>query len=335
MVNAKFYKQLHNKHVQCFLCPHYCVIKSGSRGKCGVRENVEGILYTLVYGKVISSMVDPIEKKPLFHFLPGSSSLSIATMGCNMSCEFCQNWEISQSVKPQYQVIGQEMSSEDIINKAMKNNCESISYTYTEPTIFYEFAYDTAKIAREHGLKNVFVTNGYINPEPQDEVCSVLDAVNVDLKGFSDEYYMEVCGAKLQPVLEAIRKYYENGVWIEITTLIVPGHNDSDEMLLKMGEFIASIDLKIPWHISRFYPTYKVQHLPITDIDTIHKAVEIGKKLSLKYVYTGNIPGDNFENTYCPHCKRKVITREGFTLINMNLNENICKNCNEKIDLIL
>ena len=300
-----------------------------------MRENVEGILYTLVYGKVISSMVDPIEKKPLFHFLPGSSSLSIATMGCNMSCEFCQNWEISQSVKPKYQVIGQEMSSKDIVNKALKNNCESISYTYTEPTIFYEFAYDTAKIAREHGLKNVFVTNGYINPEPQDEVCSVLDAVNVDLKGFSDEYYMEVCGAKLQPVLEAIRKYYENGVWIEITTLIVPGHNDSDEMLLKMGEFIASIDLKIPWHISRFYPTYKVQYLPITDIDTIHKAVEIGKKLSLKYVYTGNVPGDNFENTYCPNCKRKVITREGFTLINMNLNENRCKYCNEKIDLIL
>ncbi len=333
MKEAMFYRSK-GSMVSCFLCPHRCVIRPGSRGKCGVRENRDGMLYSLVFGKAISTAVDPIEKKPLFHFMPGSHSYSVATVGCNLFCGFCQNWEISQQPKPDKAVMGRDLSPEAIVEDAIANNCQSISYTYTEPTIFFEYAYETARLARKKGLKNVFVTNGYITRPAIAKISRYLDAANVDLKGFSEEYYQNVCGASLQPVLDAIREYHKKNVWLELTTLIMPGHNDSPEMLGRIAEFIASLDRKIPWHISRYFPHYKMRHVPPTDIGVIHKAVEIGKKHSLKYIYAGNVPGDSYESTYCPKCKKKVIDRSGFSVNNTNLEEDRCAFCNEKIDLI-
>ena len=332
MKEAMFYNKLKDNIVQCKLCPHFCMIKENERGKCGVRENINGKLYSLVYGKACSYGIDPIEKKPFFHFLPGTYSYSIATVGCNLSCGFCQNWEISQQPKPKNLIIGEELSPKRIVEEALANGCESISYTYTEPTIFFEYAYETAKLAKKKGLKNNFVTNGFICKEPVDVISEVLDAANIDLKGFSEEFYKEVCGARLQPVLDAIKQYYSNKVWVEITTLIVPGHNDNREMLAKIAKFIAGIDKKIPWHISRFYPHYNMMNVPQTDISVMHKAVEIGKKNGLKYIYAGNVPGDDYESTYCPKCGKKIIERFGFSVEKSELKKGRCKFCDEEID---
>lgn len=334
MKEAMFYNSLKNNVVQCYLCPHFCAVKPGFRGKCGVRENIEGKLFSLNYGKIISMAVDPVEKKPFFHFLPKTFSYSIAAVGCNLFCEFCQNWEISQQPKPNNPIIGNNVTPEEIVESAIANGCKSISYTYTEPTIFFEYAYETAKLAKKKGLKNCFVTNGFITPEPIIKIARYLDAANVDLKGFSEDYYKNVCGARLKPILEAIKQYYKSKVFLEITTLIVPGHNDSNDMLTKIAEFIASVDRKIPWHISRFYPHYKMQNVPETDIETMHMAVKIGKEVGLKYVYAGNVPGDNYESTYCPKCGKKIIEREGFYVSKINLKNDKCAFCSEKIDLI-
>lgn len=332
MKEAMFYEKLKDNIVQCKLCPHFCTIKEDERGKCGVRENIKGKLYSLVYAKPCSTAIDPIEKKPFFHFMPGTYSYSIATVGCNLSCKFCQNWQISQQPKPKNPIIGQTLTPKQIVEEAIANGCNSISYTYTEPTIFFEYAYETAKLAKKQGLKNNFVTNGFINKEPINKISEVLDAANIDLKGFSEDYYKEVCGARLQPVLDAIKQYYEKGIWLEITTLIVPGHNDNKEMLTKIAKFIAGIDKKIPWHISAFYPHHKMQDVPPTDTRTIHKAIQIGKKIGLKYIYAGNIPGDDYESTYCPKCKKKIIERFSFGVEKINLKKSRCSFCNENID---
>ncbi|MFH1510356.1 MAG: AmmeMemoRadiSam system radical SAM enzyme, partial [Candidatus Woesearchaeota archaeon] len=309
----------------CRLCPHNCMIAEGSRGICGVRENQKGTLYALTYGKPVATAVDPIEKKPLYHFLPGTQSYSIACVGCNMKCSFCQNSDISQMPK-EGRIIGTNLAPEEVVTEAIQNSCQSISYTYTEPTVFFEYCYDIARIARQKRLKNVFVTNGFITTEAIGAIAPYLDAANIDLKSFTESYYKKLCGARLKPVLEAIREYHQKGVHIEITTLVVPGHNDKESELKKMAKFIASIDKKIPWHISRFYPRHKMQGTTPTPEAILHKARQIGKEEGLCYVYLGNTEED--ENTYCHNCEKLLIRRKGYHVIENNLDDNKCKYCN-------
>lgn len=326
------YEKLKGFDVRCHLCAHNCIIKNGKRGICAVRENIDGTLYSLVYGKVISLNVDPIEKKPLFHFLPGSTSLSIATAGCNFHCKHCQNYEISQYPKERKpQLPGKDMSPEDIVEAALQHNCKSISYTYTEPTIFFEFAYDCAKLAHEHGIKNVFVSNGYTGAEATKLIAPYLDAINIDLKG-SDKFYKEICGAKVNPVKETIRLMKELGVWVEVTTLVIPDHNDSEADLTDIAEFIKSVDASIPWHVSQFYPTYQLMDKPRTPISKLKQAVDIGHKAGLKFVYEGNVPGEGGENSYCPSCRNLLIKRFGYSIIENIIKDGKCPKCNKMIE---
>jgi pyruvate formate lyase activating enzyme len=332
MKEAQFYEKLDDSKVRCHLCNHHCLISSGKRGLCGVRENREGILYSLVYGKVVALNVDPIEKKPLFHFHPGSTSLSLSTVGCNFKCLHCQNADISQypSIRGG-EIAGRDMSAEDVVSTAQNAGALSISYTYTEPTIFMEFALDCAKLAHEKKIKNVFVSNGYTTAEAVKAIAPYLDANNIDLKG-GDDFYLKVCGARLQPILDTISLMYELGVWIEITTLIIPGYNDSDVTLNKIAEFIASIDKSIPWHVTQFYPTYKLLDQPRTPLATLKRARQIGKKAGLKFVYEGNVPGENGENTYCPACEELLIKRTGYLIENNNIHNGRCRFCNTVIE---
>ena len=328
---AMFYEKLEGNVVRCHLCSHHCRIIEGKRGICGVRENIKGTLYSLVYGKLVASGVDPIEKKPLFHFLPGSSAYSIATVGCNFRCKNCQNWEISQSPKPQRPIMGKDVSPEEIVEAAKRMECESIAYTYTEPVIFMEYAYDTAKLAVEKGIKNVFVTNGYVTEEALREVAPCLHAANIDLKSFSDKFYRENCGARLEPVLEAIKLHRKLGIWIEITTLIIPKLNDSEENLKEIAEFIRDLGVDIPWHVSRFYPSYQLIDLPPTPIETLRKAREIGMEVGLRYVYQGNVPGEG-ENTYCYNCGELLIERYGYRIVRNRITDSNCPHCGAEID---
>ncbi len=332
MKEALLYEKLEDGRVKCHLCNHYCTISPGKRGICAVRENIDGTLYTLVYGKVIAAHIDPIEKKPLFHFYPGSKSYSIATVGCNFKCDHCQNYEISQYSKEYYPDIpGIEMTPEQIVKEAKQARCESISYTYTEPTIFFEFAYDCARLARENGIKNVFVSNGYTSPEAVKLIAPYLDANNIDLKG-DENFYRKVSGARLQPVLDTIKLMKELGVWVEVTTLIIPTYNDSENFLRWCAEFIKSIDPAIAWHVTQFYPTYKLLNQPRTPISTLRKAREIGLKAGLKYVYEGNVPGEGGENTYCPECGELLIERFGYTLTKIKMKHSKCFKCGARIE---
>lgn len=327
------YEKLEDKKVRCFLCAHGCHISDGKRGICAVRENIDGTLYSLVYGRVISANIDPIEKKPLFHFLPASYSFSIATVGCNFRCMHCQNYEISQfpRERPDAAIPGREMKPEDVVNLAEQNNCASISYTYTEPTIFFEFAYDCARLAHEKGIKNVFVSNGYTSPEATRLIAPYLDGNNIDFKG-SEKFYKEICGAKAAPVRETIRLMKELGVWVEVTTLIIPGHNDSEEDLRNIAGFIKSVDPAIPWHVSQFYPTYKLTNVPRTPVQTLRRARQIGIDTGLKYVYEGNVPGEGGENTYCPNCRELLIQRVGYSIGENKLKNGRCFNCDSLIE---
>jgi pyruvate formate lyase activating enzyme len=331
---ARFYEKLEGNVVQCRLCSQRCRIVEGNRGLCGVRENRGGTLYSLVYGKLASQAVDPIEKKPLFHVLPGSSTYSIATVGCNFRCSNCQNWEISQSPKPKNPIMGKEISPEETVKAAQRTGCDSIAYTYTEPIIFMEYAYDTAKLAIEKGMKNLFVTNGYITEEALKEIAPYLHAANVDLKSFNDEFYRENCGARLQPVLEAIKLHKKLGIWIEVTTLIIPTLNDSEENLFEIAKFIADVGVEIPWHVSGFYPAYQLLDLPPTPIETIRKAREIGLNAGLRYVYQGNVPGEG-ENTYCYRCGELLIERFGCRIVKNRVVESACPHCGAVIDGVL
>jgi pyruvate formate lyase activating enzyme len=319
----------------CFLCAHRCTIAEGERGLCGVRQNIEGRLYSLVYGKLISSAVDPIEKKPLFNFLPGTRSYSIATAGCNFFCDFCQNWQISQITHEGGGVRGEEFTPEGVVAEARAYDCASISYTYTEPTIFFEFAYDTAGVARQAGLKNVFVTNGYQTPETVEKMAEVIDAANVDLKSFSDEFYRRRCRARLAPVLEAIRQMHAGGIFLEVTTLVIPGENDSPDELKQIAGFIASVSPSIPWHVSRFHPDYKLGDRGWTPADTVFGAVEIGKAAGLTYVYAGNLPAGEHEHTYCPGCSSMVIKRSGFSASKVGLKGKACTKCGRDLDIVV
>ena len=328
---ALLYEKL-NRDVKCSLCAHRCKIKDGKRGICGVRENKKGKLYTLVYSKAIAFHVDPIEKKPFFHFHPKSKSLSIATAGCNFRCKHCQNADISQISKGNGKIFGEFLPPKKIIGTAKKEGVSGISYTYTEPTVFFEYAYDTAKLAKKENLYNNFVTNGYMTEEALNMINPYLDAANVDVKAFTEKFYREVCGAKLEPVLESIKRMKNLGIWVEVTTLIIPTLNDSEDELRQIAEFIKDLDAGIPWHVSRFHPHYKMNNLPMTPADTLVRAREIGLEVGLRYVYTGNIPGDTGENTYCYNCNELLIRRFGFSVFENKIKNSRCFNCNASID---
>ena len=321
--NAMLWTPQAESRVSCCLCAHRCLISPEKFGICGVRRNDGGKLVTLVYGEVIAAHVDPIEKKPFYHFLPGTTSFSIATVGCNFRCSFCQNWEISQaSMKSGDGVGGFKLMPTDVVREAVDRGCRSISYTYTEPTIFFEYAYDTAKLVREKGLRNNFVTNGYMTAEALETIRPYLDAANVDLKAFKDETYKRVCKARLEPVLDSIRLMKRLGIWIEVTTLVVPGLNDGDEELAAIARFLAGVDPDIPWHISRFHPDYKYTEVPATPVRTLERAFDLGKREGLRFIYVGNVAGLS-EDTLCPSCGKVLIRRRGF-----NADENLMNGVN-------
>ena len=329
---ALLYEKLTDSRVQCALCAHRCKINAGRRGLCGVRENKDGILYSLVFGTLIAEQVDPIEKKPFFHVHPASRSYSIATVGCNFSCDFCQNHEISQMPRSTLMIMGEDTAPATIVERAKNSHCKTIAYTYTEPTVYLETALETAKIACRDGLQNVFVTNGFMTPEAVDIIAPYLAAANVDLKSFRDEFYKKQCGARLKPVLDSLKKMKERGIWLEITTLLIPGLNDSTEELKDIAAFILSLGAETPWHISRFHPQFKRLETPSTPIDSLHRACLIGKEAGLKYVYSGNVPGDEGENTVCSNCKKLVIKRHGFRIIDNFLSGPACSHCGQKLE---
>jgi len=326
---ASFYKKLGEQRVQCKLCPHFCILKNNERGKCKARINKSGKLISLVYGRAITLALDPIEKKPLYHFLPGEKTLSVATAGCNLSCGHCQNFEISQ-VKPE-ETPSLELKPEDVVKAAERKKTNIISYTYTEPTIFYEYAKDIAVLAKARGMKNVTVTNGFINKEPLKELCNYIHASNIDLKSISDEFYKDVCGAKLPPILEAIKIMHKE-IWIEITNLIIPGLNDNEKEIKKLVLWVKSnLGVNVPLHFSAFYPTYKMLDLPPTSLGILKKAREIAMNEGLNFVYTGNILDETGNNTYCPECKKLIIKRRGFEVLENYIEKSRCPYCQEKI----
>ncbi len=331
MKEAYLYKKLEEEKVQCFLCSHQCTIKNGSRGVCGVRENQSGVLMSLVYGRVITRNIDPIEKKPLFHFLPGTRSFSIATVGCNFRCRFCQNADISQMPADHKRIIGGDIAPEQIVAEALKTGSVSVSYTYTEPTIYFELALDTARLCAENGLKNIFVSNGYMTVQCLDEIYPDLHAANVDLKAFSERFYKEQCGAKLAPVLKTIETMKKMGVWLEVTTLLIPGLNDAKEELRDIAQFLVNLDPGIPWHISRFHPTYRLTDVPSTPPKSVQKARDIGYEAGLQYVYTGNLPGDTGEKTFCHNCKELLIDRYGFSIQQNTIQNGSCPKCGTNV----
>ena len=349
-----FYEPIAGGRVQCSLCALYCRIASGHRGACGVRVNVDQMLYTLVYDKVIARHVDPIEKKPLFHFHPGSLAYSIATVGCNFRCLHCQNFDISQQPKGKLPPIGEgdgdqpailclslrdlerripgeTVRPDEIVAAAARSGCRSIAYTYTEPTIFFELAYDTARLAARDGLANVFVTNGFITEEALAVIAPYLDAANIDLKSFDDSAHQRMTGARLQPVLEAIRNYKRLGIWIEVTTLVIPGHNDSERELRQIAEFVCSVGRDVPWHVTQFYPTYRLLDRPPTPVSTLRRARAIGRQAGLQFVYEGNVPGEGGENTLCPACAAVLIRRYGHQVLANHLRDGRCPACNTVI----
>lgn len=320
--------------VHCFLCAHHCRIEPGARGRCLVRENREGTLETLVYGRAIAAAIDPIEKKPLFHFFPGTLSFSLAAVGCNFACLFCQNSDISQMPRDRNAIEGVELPPQHVVSRALAGGCTSISYTYTEPTVFLEYAEACMERAVEAGLKNVFVTNGYMTRQALTRVDDLVHAANVDLKGFTDGYYRRVIGARLGPVKRSIARMVEMGVWVEVTTLLIPGLNDDSGELRSLAAFLASLSVDIPWHISRYHPSYRLLDIPPTPVDTIERACAIGKEAGLNYVYAGNVPGHASESTFCPNCGREVISRAGFAIRWSNLDGNRCGACGTRLPLI-
>jgi pyruvate formate lyase activating enzyme len=318
--------------VHCELCSHHCAIANGERGTCGVRQNQGGILYTLVYDKVAAINLDPIEKKPLYHFLPGTTSLSIGTMGCNLSCSFCQNYSLSMPPKEGRSVRGEAVTPEQIAQSAVQYGAASISYTYSEPTIFFELAEDTAKLGVAAGLKNVFVTNGFMTTKALERLDGVIHAANVDLKSFRDEFYREICQARLAPVLENLKTMKQLGWWLEVTTLLIPGLNDSQAELEGIAGFIATeLGPDTPWHVSRFRPTYKLLDRPPTPVESLERALDIGSAAGLNYVYIGNVAGHQGEATQCPECGCVCLDRSGFTVTGMGLQGGACDKCGHNL----
>ncbi len=330
LYEAMFYNKIDEETVQCMLCPRKCTLTNGTRSLCRAREPRDGKLYSAVYGLLTAVHIDPIEKKPLFHVLPASKSFSIATAGCNLRCKFCQNWQISQS-KPE-EVDNQELSPSEVVDLALKNNCKSVAYTYTEPTIFFEYMVDTAKLAKQKGLKNLYHTGGFINPDPCKYLTRILDAANVDLKGFDQNYLTETCQEELQTVLTMLKILKDNGVWLEITNLVVPTLNDDVTKIKEMAGWIAkNLGPDTPIHFSRFYPQYKLKNLYPTPVETLEEIRETAIKEGLNFVYIGNIPGHKGEHTYCPNCKKAVIERVGYTILKNEVKNGTCGYCNTQI----
>jgi pyruvate formate lyase activating enzyme len=331
MKEAQLYIRLENQQVHCQLCAHSCKIQAGKFGFCGVRQNISGVLYTHNYAKLVAANIDPVEKKPLYHFLPGTLTFSIASPGCNFRCGFCQNWEISQldarRIKGAGSVLaGEDFSAKKVVKLAQQSNCRSIAYTYTEPTIFFEFALETARLAKEAGLRNIFVTNGYMSSKAISSLSPYLDAANIDLKFFKESSYQRICSAKLAPVLDAIQLLKAAGVWVEITTLIIPGENDNPDELTAMAKFIAGVNKDIPWHISRFHADYKFKDYQPTPERTLKLAYDVGMGQGLRYVYVGNF-GAWGQDTLCGKCQKLLIKRDGFSVLESHLAQNRCEFC--------
>lgn len=342
MKQAVLYQELDNRQIKCLACSWYCRIAAGQAGICKTRFNKSGTLYSLVYGKAIGLHLDPVEKKPLHHFLPQSSLLSFGTVGCNFGCLFCQNWEMSQVNKNQklekelVDIIDRmsvSITPKQIVEMALREKADGIAYTYNEPAIFAEFTHDSAKLAKKKGLKNVYVSNGFESVETFNYIKEYIDAINIDLKSFRDDFYRKICQAKIEPVKENIKRFFKYGIETEITTLIIPGFNDSSRELHDIAKFLVSVSADLPWHISAFHPAYKMQDVPITSPQTLNAAYEIGKAAGLKYVYIGNVIDHQRSSTFCPKCKALLISRCGYQvdIKDINLKTGKCNHCQEKI----
>ncbi len=329
-VEARYYEKLAEKEIECRICPRKCRVSPLERGYCGARENIDGVYYTLVHSRPCSLNVDPIEKKPLFHFLPGTDAFSMATAGCNVNCKFCQNWDISQ-VRPE-QIDNYELSPSDIADLAQRFASPTIAYTYSEPVIFYEYMYDCTVEARKRGIRSAAITGGYILPEPLKELLTVLDAVKIDLKAFSEGFYKDYVHGKLQPVLDAIKIIYDRNMWIELVYLVIPTLNDNPEEIKRMCEWIKSeLSPAVPIHFTRFHPTYLLKNLPPTPVSALERIHETAKAEGLEYVYIGNVPGHDAEHTYCPNCSEVLIRRYGYRIGGVNIRDSKCTFCGNKI----
>lgn len=329
-VEAMYYKKLEHKEIECVLCPRECKVGDRERGYCGCRENKEGIYYTLVYSYACSANVDPIEKKPLFHFLPGTKAFSIATAGCNMNCKFCQNWEISQ-VRPE-QVRNIYAPPENVVAYAQQSGSKSIAYTYSEPIVFYEYMLDTAIAGRKRGIKSVVITAGYVNHDPWMELIREVDAIKVDFKAFTEKFYEEICHAKLKPVMDALVDLSKSGIWYELVYLMVPTLNDDMKNIREMCKWmVTDLGKDVPLHFTRFHPRYLLKNLPPTPVSSLERAREIAMEEGMNFVYVGNVPGHRGEHTYCPKCREVVLGRIGYTITQMNLKDGKCKFCGNPI----
>lgn len=329
MQKAMFWSVEDGRQVRCELCPHRCLIAPGKRGVCHVRENRDGVLYTLNYRRIVASNIDPIEKKPLYHYAPGSYSFSVAAAGCNMHCRHCQNASISQV---QDDIPGQEVAPEEIVAAAQRSSCRTLAYTYTEPTIYFETMLEIAQLAAAAGLENIVISNGYIEAEPFARLSPLIRAANIDLKSFNDKTYRHLCGARLQPVLDSLKRYYSAGIWLEVTTLVIPGYNDDEAQLRDIAGFIAAeLGPEVPWHVSAFYPTYRLLDVPPTPVESIRRACEIGIDAGLRYVYAGNVAGI-YEHTRCPECGAIVVERRGYRILKNTLHAGKCSACGAEVD---
>jgi pyruvate formate lyase activating enzyme len=327
---SPYFKQLDAEEIQCELCPRRCRVSDGERGFCRVRENRGGKYYSLVYGNPCIFYLDPVEKELLFHVLPGSTSLTLSTAGCNFQCKFCENWEISQAFPED--IYGYEIAPEIVVKKAKEMGARSITYTYAEPTVFYEYMSDIAHHAKRAGLLNLIHSNGFINKEPLINLCNMLDAAQIDLKGFSETFYRELSGGKMAPVLETLKTLKYNKVHLEITNLVIPTKNDDMSLIQEMCRWIkGELGPNIPVHFSRFYPLHKLQHLPPTPVSTLEKARSTALSSGLEYVYIGNVPGHKAWNTYCPNCKSVIICRTGYMIREIHLDKGKCAYCGEQI----
>ncbi len=329
---ALLWRTLKDDTVQCRLCSHFCRIEEGKAGLCGVRRNDGGSLVSLSYDKVAALHLDPVEKKPLFHFMPGTTTLSLGTPGCNLDCAFCQNWSLSQPPRQGRRIEGQAVAPRDIVRMARSSGARSVAYTYSEPTIFFELMLETATLARQEGLANIMVSNGFQSPECIDALDGFIQAANIDLKSFREEFYRDICGARLKPVLENLAHMKRLGWHLEVTTLVIPGENDSDAELRDIASFLrAELGADMPWHVSRFHPCHRMQHHPPTPLDALKRAYDIGRAEGLHHVFVGNVPGSGLENTVCPGCGRTVVERSGFAVLRNRLRKGACPHCGQSV----
>ncbi|MFH2107865.1 MAG: AmmeMemoRadiSam system radical SAM enzyme [Chrysiogenia bacterium] len=330
MIKAILYEKKENQQVVCHMCAHECRIMNGKSGLCHVRKNIDGDLVSLNSDRVIATNMDPIEKKPLYHFLPGSRSFSIAAMGCNFSCRFCQNHSISM-VQTENDIHGDMVTPEQLLAIALRNQAQSISYTYTEPTVFFELMFETAKLAHNAGIKNVLVSNGYMSRQALSLLRPYVHAANIDLKSFNDDFYIKYCSARLEPVLETITAMKAMGIWMEVTTLLIPGLNDDRKEILRLLSFLRELDANIPWHVSRFFPQHQLLTLPATSIDSIYEVLQLGVDQGLKFLYGGNIADSYWDDTRCPQCRETLIKRSGYQVENFGMEAGNCRFCRTEI----